>query len=361
VATGVDPNLPVEFALRNAAVDLSQFPEFKAVERRFQKGALVPFQWRGGTYAIPENSDFNMLFYRKDILDALGLKPPQTWDEVYAMIPELHRHGLDFFYPAPGNELTGPSNLASVKSTTDPGFSAFLFQHGGKYYTEDGLRSALGTEQALQAFQRWTGLYTSYKLSRNANFFNRFRTGEMPVGVANYLMYMQLSTAAPELTGWWAMAPMPGVRRPDGTIDRSNSATAQTAMIFKQSQKQQEAWQFLNWWTATETQVRFAVELEALMGVEARWPTANVEALRQLPWPQQDIEAVMEQWAHLEQVPVVPGGYLTARHVVNAWNKVVLSGTPVREALEDAVKDIDRELRKKQEEFGIQPGKEGAR
>ena len=37
-------------------------------------------------------------------------------------------------------------------------------------------------------------------------------------------------------------------------------------------------------------------ELEALIGTEARWNTANVKALNQLPFPQKDIEAIQEQW-----------------------------------------------------------------
>lgn len=49
---------------------------------------------------------------------------------------------------------------------------------------------------------------------------------------------------------------------------------------------------------------------------------------------------------------MVLGGYFTGRHIQNAWNRVVLQGTNPREALELAVKDIDRELAKKQEEFG---------
>jgi hypothetical protein len=39
--------------------------------------------------------------------------------------------------------------------------------------------------------------------------------------------------------------------------------------------------------------------------------------------------------------------------VLNAWNKVVLQGTNPREALEDAIFDINKELAKKQEEFGV--------
>jgi multiple sugar transport system substrate-binding protein len=35
-------------------------------------------------YAVPITSDGGMLYYRKDLLDAAGLKPPSTWDEMKA-------------------------------------------------------------------------------------------------------------------------------------------------------------------------------------------------------------------------------------------------------------------------------------
>ena len=70
-----------------------------------------------------------------------------------------------------------------------------------------------------------------------ANFYNRMRTGEIPIGIADYYNYVLLSTAAPELTGWWRMVPLPGVRRPDGTIDRSAGGTS-TATVDLQRLKE---------------------------------------------------------------------------------------------------------------------------
>jgi multiple sugar transport system substrate-binding protein len=39
----------------------------------------------GKTYLITVDGDFQMIYYRKDILDGLGLKPPRTWDEYHAV------------------------------------------------------------------------------------------------------------------------------------------------------------------------------------------------------------------------------------------------------------------------------------
>jgi ABC-type glycerol-3-phosphate transport system substrate-binding protein len=207
--------------------------------------------------------------------------------------------------------------------------------------------------EALAAFKEWTGLYTNYRIPKYADFFNRFKTGEMPIGIADYWTYVLLSTAARELMGRWEMAPIPGTRMPDGTVDRSTGGSGNAVVIFEQSEHPQEAWEFVKWWTSTETQLRYGIELEALLGVEARWNTANVEALYQMAWPRRDIEAISEQWEWFRERPVVLGGYFTPRHVDNAWNQVVLQGKNARESLEEAVRAINRELRKKQEEFGI--------
>lgn len=336
VACAVNPNLPVEFAIRNALVPLSQFEDYDEVATRFRPGALIPYTYRDQVYALPETQNFSMLFYRTDILDALGLQPPQTWEELYDMMWVLQQNGLDFYYP-PGAE----------------GLTPFLFQHRGDYYTPDGLRSALDQTEGYLAFREWTELYTNYHIPKYADFFNRFKTGEIPIGIADYWTYVLLSTAARELMGRWRMVPIPGMDMPDGSINRSTGGSGNAVVIFRQSEHPREAWEFVKWWTETETQLRYGVELEALLGVEARWNTANVTALQGMAWPRPDIEAISEQWQWFRERPVVLGGYFTARHVANAWNRVVLQGANPREALEEAVRQINRELRKKQEEFGV--------
>lgn len=341
VALGVDGEVPIDFALRNALVDLTKFPDYPEIESRFRPGAITPFKYQGGVYALPETQDFKMLFYRKDILQQLGImEVPQTWREVMDLIPILQQNGMDFFYSYTVNN--------AIKQ-----FTPFLFQNGGEFYRDGGTRSNLDTPEALKAIKMWTGLYTDYKISKEANFYNRFRSGEMPIGVDDYFTYVQLSAAAPELLGWWEMSPLPGVEREDGSIDRSTGGLAETSMIFSQSQRQEDAWEFIKWWSSTPVQIQFGDDLEALIGAEARWNTSNVEALSNMSWPEADVKAILEQWDWFKEREIVPGGYYTNRHIVNIWNEVVLDGRSSREALEDGVKEINKEIRKKREEFGL--------
>ncbi|HOJ09070.1 MAG TPA: extracellular solute-binding protein [Clostridiales bacterium] len=334
-ALGIDSGSPVEFAIRDAVYDLSKFKDFQEVSKRFLPSVFTPFKYNDGIFALPETMNFIAMIYRKDIISEYGIRLPNTRDELYNnVLPMLYQNGLQFNYPAD--------------------FSQFIFQHGAEYYLDNGARSGLETPESYRAFKEVTELYTHYGIPVSANFFNRMRTGEMPIGIGDYNLYIQLSVAAPELAGRWGIAPIPGTLRSDGTIDRSNgSITGQAGVILNQSKKKEETWKFLKWWTSTSVQTKFARELEAIIGTEARWNTANLEAFTNLAWKKEDLEVIKEQWQWAKGVPVVLGGYYTGRYLSNAWNSVVISGVPVRDALESAVEEINRELRMKREEHGI--------
>ena len=68
---------------------LTQFPDFEEVAGRFHESALLPYRYEKGVFALPEQQNFPVMFYRKDILEELDLEPPKTWDEVYYVISVL--------------------------------------------------------------------------------------------------------------------------------------------------------------------------------------------------------------------------------------------------------------------------------
>ena len=65
---------PINLSLRDAVVDLSEFPDFKDVIGRYTKEATVPFQRDGATYALPDTMDYYIMFVRTDIMEELGLR-----------------------------------------------------------------------------------------------------------------------------------------------------------------------------------------------------------------------------------------------------------------------------------------------
>jgi ABC-type sugar transport system, periplasmic component len=346
VAMQVANDVPVNFGMRNAAEDLSKFPGYETVVQQFRDSALVPYRFEDQVFALPEQQIFNMLFYRKDILEELGLEPPQTWDDVYAMIPVLQKHHMDFALPIA--QTTGVPVLEANRA-----YAMLLYQMDGAFYLNNGAKSGLDTEVGLTAFKKWTDFYTSYKLPLIFDFPMRFRTGEMPVGIQDYTFYNYLTVSAPEIKGLWEFIPVPGLEQPDGTIRRDVASSGTAVIMLKQAKNKDAAWEFMKWWVGKDAQVRFGREMEGLMGAAARYPTANIEALQELPWPARDYRNLEEQWQWVQGVPEVPGGYFTGRHLDNALREVINNGTNAADALYDYVQEIDYEIAEKRDEFNL--------
>ncbi|MBR3764043.1 MAG: extracellular solute-binding protein [Clostridia bacterium] len=349
VALSVDYNLPGEFAFREAVVDLSQFEGFEEVAAQFYPSSLIPYTYNGGVYALPETMDFTVMIYRQDVLQELQIPLPETWTDLYQkVLPRLYENNMAFSLPV-------DTSVSSNSPGALRGFTMLLLQMGGDYYNDGGATSALDTPEAYQAFKFWTDMYANYGIDAESNFFTRIRTGTMPIGIGNFTTYMQLMTSAPELYGRWSIAPVPGTVQPDGTVSHAVGTTAATAgVILAQSDKQEAAWTFLRWWMSEETQTRYGRELEAVLGTGARWNTANVNAFFSLPWDARHAEIIRAQMEAAQEQLIVPGGYLTGRHIINAWNRVVVNNENARDSLEEAVKDINKELFNKRMEFGLE-------
>ena len=339
VCLGVSAESPGEFAIRGALADLTQFSDYSETVSRFLPEMLVPFTYQKGVYALPETLTFQVLLYRTDIFAELGLSVPQTWDDVYEnMLPVLNQNNLQFYV---------------FCNTVNATYDMFLYQHGGSYYRDDYTVSALDTPEAYQAMKEYCELFTVRGMPESADLYNRMRTGEMPVGIGDYTVYLKLLTAAPELSGKWAIAQVPGRKTVDGTLDRSiGSCVFESCMIMAQSKLRLQAWEFLKWWTGTDTQVRYARNIEGVYGRSARWPSANLDAFQALDWKDEDLRVMQDSLASMTCQPVVLGSYYTTRHVNNAWNRVVVSKTQsVRDSMEDTVKAINKELKRRQEQY----------
>ncbi|WP_194232698.1 hypothetical protein [Paenibacillus donghaensis] len=109
----------------------------------------------------------------------------------------------------------------------------------------------------------------------------------------------------------------------------------------------------MKWWTGKDTQIAYGRQMEIRMGASARYPTANKEALAQLPWPTQDLHKLQEQMQWVKGIPEVPGGYLTGRNIDNAFRRVVVQGEDPRETMDNYVRTMNEEITLKRKEFNL--------
>ena len=362
---------PVDYALRNANVNLMRFDDCEEVLKQFKESAYIPYQYQGGLYALPEQETFNLLFYRKDILAQLGIEVPQTWTDFINMLPTLQSNNLSVGVPYP-NVIQGGSVDMSI-------LYSMIYQNGGALYTPNGDKSLVDSEPGIKAFKTYTSFYNNYGLPLIYDFMGRFRTGEMPVGIANYTTYNTIVVGAPEIRNLWDFTYLPGSINDKGEIDRSNAAGGVCTMMIKKGMNlddlelsglsdidqktmnkvmkneriQQDSWEFMKWWVSTESQVRYGREMEALLGASARYATANIEALKQLSWNSEQIEILEKSLDQTVGVPEVPGSYFTPRHIVNASRRVVNEHDDARETLIDYTRKINEELTRKRIEFDL--------
>jgi ABC-type glycerol-3-phosphate transport system substrate-binding protein len=163
---------------------------------------------------------------------------------------------------------------------------------------------------------------------------------------------MKLVTAAPELSGLWEIDLYPAIVSEDGTERRYTTGSAQAAIMFANTDKPDESWEFMKWWMSTQTQVDFAEQLILNYGYEYLWNSANLEAFGYLPMPEEHKQVILEQWQWLQEPVKLPGSYMQEREISNAWNRIVFDGVNPRVAIDNAVILINREITRKMEEFG---------
>ena len=381
VLAGVGPDVSlmessttiIDYALRHAVIPLNQFmssdpnaiPEVqltdeekaKSVMTSFPNSAMIPVtlynydietDTRTETYyALPDSLQFSMMFYRKDVLSSLGINVEdiKTWDDLLSILPVLQYNNMEI----------GIQNDMYM----------FIYQSGNEAYADNGLRINFNKPEVLDAFTKLCNMYTQYSLPYTYDFANRFRTGEMPIGIAAYTTCNQLAIFASELSGLWGFTELPGeyVRDEQGNImvdedgeriiNNSAMATVSGCIMLTGCENQKEAWEFMKWYTSEEFQVPYSHDIVAIKGIAARPATANTAALKQLPWTNEEKENILKQFENLAAVENHPGSYYLARYVDFAFLAAYNDGEAPANALLDYVAVINKEITRKRQEFGM--------
>ena len=314
------------------------FADCDEIMKRFPAAASIPVSLYGKVYGLPNTMAFMMMFYRMDIFADLGIEVPKTWDDLHAIVPVLQNNYMSVGFP---------SKLAGLKM--------FLYQNGGELYADDGKRINLDSNVALSSFKQLCDLFEKYRFPLTYDFPNRFRTGEMPLGITDYLTtYNQLIVFAPEIDGLWEFVALPGVQNEDGTINNSDVSTITCAAMLRGARdrnNEENSWEFMKWYTSASTQARYSNELVAIVGPSSKYNTANLEALEELPWTSREYSNLMSQFDMTVGVPEYPGHYILDRYVSFAFLDVYNDGADAVESLLDVVTDINKEITRKRKEF----------
>ena len=330
---------------KNKATFVSQTFEDN-VSDNYVDAAMDTLTLLGVSYGLPETMNFAMMFYRMDVLADLGIEVPETWSQMLSVLPNLQ------------------SNNMQIGVTYISALDFMIYQKGGnmwKYTDNDdyaGAKIDLDSDVALESFAFVCRLFTDYSFPVSFDASNRFRTGEMPIVVGDYVgIYNTLTVYATEIDGLWEFCPLPGSERVDEKgnpyINYDSLAGVTATVILHGCDNLSAAWTFFQWQTSADIQANYGNKMVALIGPSAKYASANVNAIKNLSWTASEREAIEDQMAHMSSIVNYPGSYIISRYMKFAFLDAVNDSANPIDALSGYIDAINAEITRKREEFEL--------
>lgn len=333
----------INYAIRSAVLSLNGLEGLEEVKQNFNAAALVPITLYGETYGLPATSSFPMMFYRLDILAELEVDVPKTWDDLLALVPILQANNMD------------------IGLVNDP--EIFIYQFGGDRWDntldDPGLKTGMDSNISLEAFEYFCRFYTMYSFPKSFDGANRFRTGEMPILIQDYVgTYNQLTVFATEIKGLWEFAPLPGVPTydEDGNITSINnvSIAGVSAIVMLNGVEDKDAsWKYMKWFVGADIQASYGNDMVSLIGPSAKYASANMNAIQNLSWNAREYASLGSQFNNLAAIPNYPGSYIFGRYTNFAFLAAYNNNADPIEELQSYINIINKEITRKREEFGL--------
>lgn len=252
---------------------------------KFVKGNLEGGTYQGKLYRIPTTSDAGVLYYRTDLLNKLGAKPPETFEEMINIAQKLQKQGdIRWGYLWQGKQYEGVSAM----------FVEVLEGFGGFWTNPETLEVGLDKPQAIQAVD-----FLKSTIARNI----------APRGVVTYgeeetrLLFQNGGAAF--LRNWpyvWKLANDKG-SKVQGKIGIKPMIHAQGQVggsalggwglgISKTTRHPEAAWRVIQYMTSEDTMKRFVLSTGLIPSYQTLFQ--NPEILAKFPHFTKLLEAVQE-------------------------------------------------------------------
>lgn len=258
--------------------------------------AFFESSWETGTldgtaYAVPWYSYANVVYYRTDIFDEVGVEPPSTWEELYEVSEALIDAGYDTPY----------ATDVGYDSFSAQAFQDFVRQAGGSLISEDQTEWTIDTPEAHEAIEHWVALFDNgYSSPEGPQFLDR-----VPYMIGDDSAFM---INGPWFPGWldeaagdgWTDDHLGAAVPPSGPDSIATSFGGGSLVVLEDGDNPDAAWMVAQYMAGPEVQAEWYSMFGNLPAVEASW---NDESIADDPL----LEAVQESLPYAEPTPGVPG------------------------------------------------------
>jgi multiple sugar transport system substrate-binding protein len=319
-------------------------PEFVAVRALEELGPSIvdqrdyfPGIWAtnvvdGKLVGIPWYVDTRVLFYRRDILAAVGFPhPPRTWDEwSEAMRRIVAQHRARYAILMPTNEYEPVEMLAMTNGST--------------LLNADGTRGAFRQPQFAEAFAFYVGAFRNgwapaSSSAEIANLYQQFAQGDFamyitgPWNVGEFKRRMP-----PEMQDKWGTAPLPArdASAPTGV----SMAGGASLVIFRGTKHRAAAEALIRFLSEPAQQIRFFELTGDLPSRRSAWTAPAIAAESHFPAFRQQLERV-------QPLPKVPEYEQIATAVADRGEAAARGATSIAVALTQLDAKADALLEKR--------------
>jgi len=261
VAGGTAPDLcqvgttwMAAFAAMGALVPLD---EFIARSEVVSPANFFPGSWStavvGGTvYGVPWYVDVRVLYYRTDLLQAIGVEhPPATWEELYQV----------------GLKLAEQGEYGLGLSPHWQEFLPFVWQAGGHVLDPTLTQPRVTDPEFIEALEFFVSLFQSSiaPIGEEIDLFEAFRNGFYPMFFSGPWMVKLISQRLPDIEGKWFVATMPR------KVSRASFVGGSNWAIFAGTPHREQCWRFIEFMSRPDVQVDWYRILRALPAVTQAW------------------------------------------------------------------------------------------
>ncbi len=340
----------ISTALPNHVVELLEIEALSPVDDvinkigigRFYKAPLKEGELNGEHYALPLYSHAQVMWYRKDLLEKMGLEVPKTWNELFETAKKLNN-------PPEIYGLSVPMGLNDMMATRFLNF--YVRSAGETLITKDG-KANLTSKAAIEGINYWVNMYNTVSPKGSINFkvldqATLYYQGKIAFDFNSGFHIGGVKQNSPDLINQIAAAPIPKINPddPEQGIETSNIPL----VLWKNSKHPEIAKAFLESLYEKEKYIKFLHSvpggmLPVLKDISEDPLYLDDPIIKQFKTSIDVINKAIDTGTAIgmEYGPRPEAGIITSQAVIEKmFQEIILKNTPVEEAARKAENELN--------------------
>lgn len=310
-------------------------------EEKFSEKALSEGTIDGKQYSIPLYSHAQVMWIRKDLLEANNLEVPETWDELYEAAKTLTKDGIyGCSFPCGTNDFQATN------------FLNFYVKSGGGSLLTDDLKANLTSDLAIDGIKFWLKMYEDCSPKDSINYdvleqATLYYQGKTAFDFNSGFQISGVKQNSPDLLDYVDCYPIPKINADD---ERQGITTAnQPMVVWKASEHPEICKAFMKTLYEEDTYVEFLHAtpvgmLPAIKGISDTEAYKNDETIQKFQHAEEVISDAVKIGTAIgfEHGPNVQAGIMTSQHVIEKmFQDIITNGTDVKTAAKTAEDELN--------------------